>query len=60
MKRTMKKRMNDKYDRLSEDLRELQRLMTKQCVYANAKVRSYNQRRPKHVKRYFEFQDMYS
>ena len=58
MKKTIKLRMHDRYDRLSEDMRELQRLMSKQSVYASARVRAYGVRRPKHVKRYYELQEM--
>lgn len=57
MKKTLKKQMHDSYDRISEDMRELQRLMTKQSVYASAKIRAYGGRKPKHVKRYYELQD---
>lgn len=58
MKKTIKKRVHERYDRLSEDMRELQRLMTKQSVYASAKIRAYGARRPKHIKRYYELQEM--
>ncbi len=36
MKKTIKKRIYERYDRMSEDMRELQRMMTKQSVYAGA------------------------
>ncbi len=50
--------MYEQYDRLSEDMRELQRLMSKQSVYAKARIRAYDARRPKHVKRYYDLQEM--
>ena len=58
MKKNIKKRMTERYDRLSEDMRELQRLMSKQSVYANARIRAYSARRPKHIKRYYDLQEM--
>jgi hypothetical protein len=58
MKKTIKKRIYERYDRMSEDMRELQRMMTKQSVYAGARIESYGSRRPKHVKRYYDLQEM--
>lgn len=58
MKKSIKRRVHEQYDRINEDMRELQRLMTKQSVYANARIREYGARRPKHVKRYYELQEM--
>lgn len=57
MKNTLKNVFHDQYDQIREDMRELQQLMTKQSVYASARIRAYGNRRPKHVKRFYELQE---
>lgn len=51
MKRNIGKHINKSLLQIKEDMRELQRQMTHQSVYAKQYV---NQRRPKHVKRAHE------
>ncbi|MCU0667337.1 MAG: hypothetical protein MUF85_01845 [Patescibacteria group bacterium] len=60
MKKTIKNNVKNRYLQWNEDMRILQRMVTKKSVYAKARVNSVDyQRRPKHSKRYFYQYEQY-
>ena len=52
MQKSITTKMRNHYEMWNEDMRILQRMVTKRSVYAKAKISSVDyQRRPKHIKR---------
>lgn len=49
MKRNIGKRISARLKMINEDMREMQRLMRRQSVYAKASIRNF-ERKPKHPK----------